>query len=67
MTRLRLQEGLNLKELKTLGGDSCYQYCLAEAQSEIAKGRLIIAKDQLYIPSEYRFQSDGIAASLFKV
>lgn len=67
MTRLRLQEGLNLEELKTLGGDSCYQYCLAEAQSEIAKGRLILAKNQLYIPSEYRFQSDGIAASLFKV
>jgi len=67
MTRLRLSEGLNLLELKQLGGEACYQYCLGEAKSELAKGRLRRRDEHLYIPAEYRFQSDGIAASLFKV
>lgn len=67
MTRLRLRKGLSLAELKELGGDACYEYCIGEAKAEIAKGRLQIQHDHLYIPAEYRFQSDGIAASLFKV
>ena len=67
MTRLRLREGLNLMELKELGGDACYQYCLKEAESELSKGRLLKQDEHLRIPAEYRFQSDGIAASLFKV
>ncbi len=67
MTRLRLQEGLNLLELKELGGEACYEYCVQEAKSELAKGRLLWQDEHLRIPAEYRFQSDGIAASLFKV
>jgi oxygen-independent coproporphyrinogen-3 oxidase len=67
MTRLRLESGLGLEALKELSGDLYYEYCLAEAEPEIKKGRLIIEKDHLFIPVQYRFQSDGIAASLFKV
>jgi oxygen-independent coproporphyrinogen-3 oxidase len=67
MTRLRLKSGLDLKVLKELSGEWYCQYCLSEADQEIKKGRLVIVEDHLLIPAQYRFQSDGIAASLFKV
>lgn len=67
MTRLRLIGGLDLKVLEENYEAQYLDYCLQEAKKEIAKGRLILKDNHLKIPAEYRFQSDGIAASLFKI
>lgn len=65
MTALRLQNGLDLALLEQELGSSWRRYLLREARKDIEEGRLEQAGEMLYIPTAWRFQSDGIAANLF--
>ncbi len=67
MTSLRTEEGLNLRAVDEDFGVDFRQHILEEAGSFLEEGRLLIVDDQLVIPQEQRFFSDGIAASLFYI
>lgn len=67
MTRLRLAKGLNLAEIEMDFGQEFLAHCKKEAQAELNTGRLEEANGFFKVPAEKRFESDGIAAALFKV
>ena len=67
MTALRTREGLNLLEIeKTFAPEYSY-YLMKEVEPVLRKGQLHLRDRRLFIPQEWRFHSDGIAASLFYI
>ncbi|MGB0175608.1 MAG: radical SAM family heme chaperone HemW, partial [Owenweeksia sp.] len=67
MTRLRTMEGLDLAELGKLFSQEYLGYLKKEAEPLLQKGQLHISGKRLFIPQEWRFHTDGIAASLFYI
>ncbi|MEQ9263071.1 MAG: radical SAM family heme chaperone HemW [Owenweeksia sp.] len=67
MTQLRTQEGIHLEELATLFSTDYQDYLMKEAEPLLKKAQLNILDRRLYIPQEWRFHTDGIAASLFYI
>lgn len=64
MTRLRLKKGLAESDLASLGS-RWTAYFAKEVESLLAMGQIIKQAGHYYIPTHWRFHSDGIAANLF--
>lgn len=67
MTSLRRKEGIDIHEIDEKFGVEFSEHLMEEAQKLKEEGKLIEENDHLYIPMQYRFFSDGIAAELFYV
>lgn len=65
MTRLRLDEGFSWSDLEAKFGPELSAYARREAQSALERGQLAERDDRLFIPPEWRFHTDGLAAQLF--
>lgn len=67
MTRLRLIEGIDLKQVSLNFGEYFLRHILSEAKQALSRGRLRKDGNRLFIPSDWRFHSDGIASELFYI
>jgi len=67
MTRLRLQQGIDLDEIKQKYGQSYFEYLLLQIQPHLDAERLDLFKNHVNVTPEAKFLSDGIAADLFKI
>jgi oxygen-independent coproporphyrinogen-3 oxidase len=67
MTRLRLQEGIDLDELKSNFGQNYVDYFILQIQSHLDEERLDLYQNHVCITPKAKFLSDGIAADLFKI
>jgi len=67
MTRLRLQEGIDLDEILQKYGQSYFEYFMLQIQPHLDAERLDLYKNHVSVRPEAKFLSDGIAADLFKI
>lgn len=67
MTSLRRSEGINLDEIDRKFGAEFSLFLQRESKGLLDEGKLISANRHLFIPTIYRFLSDGIASSLFYI
>ena len=67
MTALRTREGVDLAIIDARFGVEFTEHLQREAQALKKQGKLVEEKDHLYIPTVFRFYSDGIASSLFYI
>ncbi|MDC7994072.1 radical SAM family heme chaperone HemW [Altibacter sp. HG106] len=67
MTRLRLQEGMDLNVLETTFGTLYRDYAEQQAATHIAQGYLLQQGTTLRVSEKGKFLSDGIASDLFLV
>ena len=67
MTRLRLDKGIDLNELKSVFGPEYFDYFILQIQTHIDENRLDLYKNHVSLTPEAKFLSDGIAADLFKI
>jgi len=68
LTRLRTNQGINLKELSILFGNTYLQYFMTLIKKHLTQNNLIqINKEQIIIPEKSWFISDGIISDLLKV
>lgn len=67
MTRLRLQEGIDLEALERTFGARYRNYAEQQAASHVAQGFLLKQGTSLRVSAKGKFLSDGIASDLFLV
>lgn len=67
MTALRRAEGVELADIDAHFGSDFTTYLLEEASGLIKEGKLVQENGHLKIPQMHRFNSDGIASSLFYI
>ncbi|KAF0239911.1 MAG: oxygen-independent coproporphyrinogen III, partial [Chitinophagaceae bacterium] len=67
MTALRTMEGINLTQLKTIGGEAAVDRILKEANRFIQEATMSLELNHLIITPKGKFYADGIAAELFQL
>lgn len=67
MTSLRRIEGIDLARIDERFGVDFTSFLQKEAQPLLKEGKLREENNQLFIPAEFRFYSDGIASGLFYI
>lgn len=67
ITSLRTMWGLPLTKLRKQFGQRMYDYCLANARTYLACGKLIVKEDIMSVSREGIFVSDGIMSDLLYV
>jgi len=67
MTRLRLQEGIDLDAVERTFGTRYRNYATQQAASHVAQGFLLEQGTSLRVSAKGKFLSDGIASDLFLV
>ena len=67
MTRLRLQQGINLDDIKQEFGMSYVEYLMLQIQPHLDAERLDLYQNHIKVTPQAKFMSDGIAADLFRI
>ena len=67
MTRLRIQQGINLDEIKQKFGPSYFEYFMLQIEPHLDAERLDLFQNHVTVTPKAKFLSDGIAADLFKI
>lgn len=67
MTRLRIREGIPLKEIAENFGEEKKDYLLTQAETYLSQELLFLENGFLKVSQKGKFLSDGIAADLFYV
>jgi len=65
MIRLRMMEGIPVKQVSEKWGNELAQVLLQSAQKHIGYGHIVYLHDSLQLTKEGKFLADGIAADLF--
>ena len=67
MTRLRIQQGIDLDEIQQKFGQSYLEYLILQIQPHLDAERLDLFQNHITVTPQAKFLSDGIAADLFKI
>lgn len=67
MTRLRIQQGIDLDEVIQKFGQSYFEYLMLQIQPHLDEERLDLFQNHITVTPKAKFLSDGIAADLFRI